>query len=105
MFFMLPSLLSAQVVNTEKLRINRSEKGITGQADLSLGLNRNKAGQTIRFGVSFRLEWLRAQSRWLALGGIISPNSERLTSPRRFPKNSLTMLMVTCAIITAFARD
>lgn len=65
----LPFLLSAQVVNTEKMRINRSESGVTGEIDLSLGLTRNKAGQTVRLGAGSRLEWLRTKSRWLVLGG------------------------------------
>ena len=45
LLLVLPFLLSAQVVNTEKMRINRSESGVTGEIDLSLGLTRNKAGR------------------------------------------------------------
>lgn len=64
-----PIILHAQVVNTEKMWINHSESGLAGEVDLSMGLTRNKAGQTLRLGTGARLEWLHHQSRWLILGG------------------------------------
>lgn len=81
-----PFLLPAQVVNTEKMRINRDESGITGEVNLSLGLIRNKAGQTLRVGSSTRLELLQKNSRWLMLGGYNISQSTKVDEPGASPK-------------------
>ena len=63
------------------MRINRDESGITGEIDLSIGLIRNKAGQTSRIGTGARLEWLRNKSRWLVLGGYNLSQSRKVDEP------------------------
>lgn len=58
----------AQIVNTEELRFNEDEK-LVGLIDLKFGLERNKAGLSIRPGADIGLELNNKKSRWLLLGG------------------------------------
>lgn len=87
LLFCFPLLLIAQVVNTEKMRINQEETGVTGEIDLSFGLTRNKAGQTLRLGTGARVEWLRPKSRWLLLGGYNRTQFTNIDVPGSAPKN------------------
>lgn len=78
--------LTAQVVNTEKLRLN-TEKAWVGSLDLNFGLSRNKAGQTLSFGTQARTEWRRQNSRWMLLGGYNLTQFNNIDDPGSAPKN------------------
>jgi hypothetical protein len=73
--------LSAQVVNTEKLRMDRKEKGWVGEIGLNFGLNRNKAGETIRLGSRARLEYLRGRDKLLFFGAYNLSNFRDVYTP------------------------
>ncbi len=82
------ALLShAQVVNTEKLRLDKKEKGIYGEANLDLGLARNRAGQTVRLGAGARLELRRSNHRWMLLGAYNLTQFNDVDEPGTAPKN------------------
>lgn len=49
--------LLAQVVNTEKLRINDTDQKLIFETDINLGLTSNKAGQSSRYGFRVRGEY------------------------------------------------
>ncbi|MEN0004964.1 MAG: DUF481 domain-containing protein [Bacteroidota bacterium] len=65
--FVIPTLATSQVVNTEKLRRTTNKKWVT-ELDANVGLTRNRAGQTVRVGIMSRLEYQREQSGWMLLG-------------------------------------
>ena len=85
----LPIFLSAQIVNTEELRFNASDKKVVGLIDMDLGLNRNKAGMSIRAGLDLRLELNNEQSRWMFLGGYRLTRFTNLNNPGSLPTNFL----------------
>ena len=73
--------LSAQVLNTEKLRLDPKEKGWMGEFGLNFGLNRNKAGETIRMGSRARLEYLRKKDKFLFFGAYNLSNFKDVYAP------------------------
>jgi hypothetical protein len=79
--------LSAQIVNTEKLRFFQKENGWVGDADFRFGLARNKAGQTLSLGSSGRLEYLLDQNRWMVLGGYYLTQFRNVNDPGTVPRN------------------
>ncbi|MCB9038428.1 MAG: DUF481 domain-containing protein [Lewinellaceae bacterium] len=83
----LPVMAFTQVVNTEKLRLDKEEKGFFGEASLDLGLARNRAGQTVRLGTSARLELRRGAHRWMALGAYNLTQFNDVDEPGSAPKN------------------
>lgn len=83
---LLPALLSAQVVNTEKLR-SASEEGWLAEAGLDFGLTRNKAGQTLRLGSRLRLEYEEGNSRWMLLGAYNLTQFRDVEDPGSVPRN------------------
>lgn len=60
--------LSAQVVNTEKLRSGQKDEGWFFDGALDFGANRNNAGQTVRLGIRTRLEYLQNRHKYMLLG-------------------------------------
>ncbi len=85
-FFAAPEA-GAQVVNTEKLRLQDSQSTWVGDADLSFGLTRNKAGQTLALGANGRVEHLRGRSRWMALAGYGLTQFLNVDDSEAVPKN------------------
>lgn len=85
-FLLLPTLLAAQVVNTEKLR-SAGEEGWLAEAGLDFGLTRNKAGQTLRLGSRLRLEYQKGNSRWMALGAYNLTQFRDVEDPGSVPRN------------------
>ena len=61
--------LSAQVVNTERLRFNDSEKKWEGNFDFSFGLNRTKAGETLILNTQGKIQYNRPKETWMLLSG------------------------------------
>ena len=55
--------LPGQVVNTERLRINKKTEGWAGQVDVQLGMVSNKAGETVQAGGVFNAEWSKERHR------------------------------------------
>ncbi|MCO6492239.1 MAG: DUF481 domain-containing protein [Phaeodactylibacter sp.] len=87
LLFLFPIVAHAQVVNTEKLRLDKDDKGFFGEAALDLGLARNRAGQTVRLGSSARLELLRGDHRWMLLGAYNLTQFNNVDEPGSAPKN------------------
>jgi hypothetical protein len=79
--FLLTLSLKAQVVNTEKLRLDRKEKGWVGELGADFGLNRNKAGQTVRLGSRARLEYHKDRHRLLFFGAYNLSNFRDVYTP------------------------
>ena len=84
---LLPFTSHGQVVNTEKLRLNKDKKGFFGEANFDLGLVRNRAGQTVRLGAGARLEWQGAAHRWMLLGSYSLSQFNDIDEPDSAPKN------------------
>ena len=82
----MPAFLSAQVVNTEKLR-SSGEKGWLAEAGFDFGLTRNKAGQTLRLGSRLRLEYEEGKSRWMLLGAYNLTQFRNVEDPGSVPRN------------------
>ncbi|RMG54432.1 MAG: DUF481 domain-containing protein [Bacteroidetes bacterium] len=61
-------LLPAQVVNTEKLRVDAQEDGWAHQGTFGLSLSRNKAGQLLGIGLRLRSEYHAGRHRLLWVG-------------------------------------
>lgn len=78
--------LPAQVVNTEKLRLDNFEKSFVGDIDLSFGLSQNKAGQTLRFNALTRFEILKPRTHWLLLSGYGLTQFKKVDEPGTAPK-------------------
>ena len=87
LLLLFPLICRAQVVNTEKLRLDKQEKGFYGEGNLDLGLARNRAGQTVRLGTSARLELLRGAHRWILLGAYNLTQFNKVDEPGSAPKN------------------
>lgn len=88
LLLLFPIICHAQVVNTEKLRLEKGGKrGFAGEANLDLGLARNRAGQTVRLGASARLELLRGNHRWMLLGAYNLTQFNNVDEPGSAPKN------------------
>ncbi|MCG8329685.1 MAG: DUF481 domain-containing protein [Chitinophagales bacterium] len=81
------SMLSSQVVNTEKLRLEDSHKALGGEAALTFGMARNKAGQTLSLGSRLRLELSKGNSRWMFLGAYNRTQFNKVDVPGSAPKN------------------
>lgn len=81
-----PLWLSAQVVNTEKLR-SAGEEGWLAEAGLDFGLTRNKAGQTLRLGSRLRVEYDTEKSRWMLLGAYNLTQFRNVEDPGSVPRN------------------
>lgn len=86
LLLLLPFLLPAQVVNTEKLR-STEEQGWLAEAGLDFGLTRNQAGQTLRLGSSLRLEYQQGNSRWMLLGAYNLTQFRNVEDPGSVPRN------------------
>jgi hypothetical protein len=86
LLLLLPTLLPAQVVNTEKLR-STNEEGWLAEAGLDFGLTRNKAGQTVRLGSRLRLEYEKNKNRWMALGAYNLTQFRNVEDPGSVPRN------------------
>ncbi|KGE88666.1 MAG: DUF481 domain-containing protein [Phaeodactylibacter xiamenensis] len=82
----MPAFLSAQVVNTEKLR-STNEDGWLAEAGLDFGLTRNKAGQTLSLGSRLRLEYDTDKSRWMVLGAYNLTQFRNVEDPGSVPRN------------------
>ena len=87
LLLLLPFFSQAQVVNTEKLRLDKEKKGFFGEANFDLGLARNRAGQTVRLGASARLELRRGAHRWMLLGAYNLTQFNDVDKPGSAPKN------------------
>jgi len=83
--FTLP--LTAQVVNTEKMRSDEPPEGWVTEVNLTLGLTRNKAGQTVSLGSRGRLEHLKNKRRWLLFGSYNLTQFKDVDEPDAVPKN------------------
>ena len=56
-----------QIINTEDLRLNRNEKGLSGRIDLQARVGRNNAGQRILIGTDMGFEYLTKKSNSILL--------------------------------------
>ena len=83
----IPALTFAQVVNTEKLRLDNEEDKWTGEIGTNFGLSRNKAGQTLALGTRLRLEYKSGASRWMLLGAYNLTQFNNIDVPGSAPKN------------------
>lgn len=94
--FFLTLSLSAQVVNTEKLRLKNTDKSFAGDIDFTLGLSQNKAGQTLRFNGFTRFDIIRPQTHWLFIGGYGFSQFKKADKsgdvPTKFNNNGFTHL-------------
>ncbi|MEL7124435.1 MAG: hypothetical protein AAFO07_33675, partial [Bacteroidota bacterium] len=66
---LLCNYIQAQIVNTEELRFNSTDKPFIGLVDVSFAVVRNKAGVSLRPGADLRFELSKGKSRWMMLGG------------------------------------
>ena len=88
LLFFLPIITFAQVVNTEKMRLDKGDKnGFAGEANLNLSLARNRAGRTARLGIRARLELQRSSHRWMILGAYNLTQFKDADDPDSAPKN------------------
>jgi hypothetical protein len=76
-----PAFLSAQIVNTEKLRVKSKEGAWEGEIDFNLGLSRNKAGQTFQFRSNARFDYLKKHHKWMIMGDYQQAELTRLNDP------------------------
>ncbi len=60
-----PHFLVGQVVNTERLRLNNTKDGFSGDIDFQMGLLRNRAGEKLQIGGRFNAEWIKKNHRLL----------------------------------------
>jgi len=79
--------LTAQVVNTEKMRSDAPSEGWLAEANLNFGLTRNKAGQTVSLGSRARVEYLKNKSRWLVFGSYNLTQFKDVDDPEAVPRN------------------
>jgi hypothetical protein len=86
LFIVFPILMTAQVVNTEKLRLTGKEKTFQTIADFNFGLSRNKAGQTLRLGAQTRLEYEKGKNKWMLLGAYNLTQFLNVDDPDAVPK-------------------
>lgn len=83
----LPILSFCQVVNTEKLRANGKTEGWVSDINFNIGLNRNKAGQTLTVGSTARIERLGEKDKWLLFGGYNLSQFTDVDDSEAVPKN------------------
>jgi len=81
------TFVNAQVVNTEKLRLEGDEKKWQGEVGTNFGLTRNKAGQTLALGSRLRLEYNQGNSRWMLLSAYNLTQFNDVDEPGSVPKN------------------
>lgn len=60
---------NAQVLNTEKLRIEAQENIWEGNLDASFGLTQSKTGQTLSLNFDGQLSYTQKRSKWMFLTG------------------------------------
>ncbi len=87
LFLLLPFFINAQVVNTEKLRLQTAEKSFQTDIDFNFGLSRNKAGRTVRLGTQARLEYQKNTNRWMLLGAYNLTQFLNVDEADAVPKN------------------
>lgn len=87
LIFIFPIFLSAQIVNTENLRMKSEEGALEGEFDFNLGLSRNKAGQTFQFKTQARLDYLHKRNKWMIMGDYQQAELTRLDVPGSAPKS------------------
>ncbi|MEO0897412.1 MAG: DUF481 domain-containing protein [Bacteroidota bacterium] len=63
------TLAHAQIVNTEKLRLNAEKKTYYIDGDFALGLTSNQAGQSGNYSLRFQSEWEKNKHRLLGFAG------------------------------------
>ena len=79
--------IQAQIVNTEELRFNATDKSFIGLVDVSFAVVRNKAGVSLRPGADLRFEWTKGKTRWMTLGGYKLSRFTNLNRPGALPTN------------------
>lgn len=82
-----PLFIFAQVINTEKLRLDKKDSGWLGDLGLNFGLTRNKAGQTVALGTNGRIEHVQAQQSWLLFGAYNLSQFLDVDDSEAVPKN------------------
>lgn len=63
------SVLNAQVINTERLRIDNQEDKWEGNIDVAFNLLQNKSGQSLTLSLDSRLGYTKQKSKWMLLTG------------------------------------
>ena len=79
--------LSAQVINTERIRFAPTAKRWTGNFDFNFGLNRTKAGQTLRLNTNGKLQLNYPREKWMLLSGYALVQFLDIDTPDAVPKN------------------
>ncbi len=73
LLFVIASLIyfisNAQVLNTERLRIEAQENTWEGNLDASFGLSQSKTGQSLSLNLDGQLSYTRQRSKWMFLTG------------------------------------
>ncbi len=87
LILLFPTFLSAQIVNTEKLRMKSKEGVWEGELDFNLGLSRNKAGQTFQFKTQARFDYLQKRNKWMVMGDYQRAELTKLDVPGSAPKS------------------
>lgn len=67
--YMTLSVLNAQVINTERLRIDNQEDKWEGSLDAAFNLLQNKSGQSLTLSLDGRLGYTKQKSKWMFLTG------------------------------------
>lgn len=62
-------VLKAQVVNTEKLRIDNQKNNWEGSLDAAFGLSQSKTGQSLSLNFDGQLSYTQKRSKWMFLTG------------------------------------
>lgn len=79
--------IHAQVINTERMRIEQNEDRWKGIFDFNFGLNRTKAGQTLILNTNGQVEFTNGHSKWMFLSGYGLTRFTDIDTPGAVPKN------------------